>query len=224
MINNTQINDCWNKIGVWGTDEKKCPELDKLIHCNNCPVYSESGRKILNREIEEDYIKEWSEIISRPRENVETELISVLIFRIGDEWFALPNQIVKEITHCSNHHSLPHRKNEVLRGLVNIRGELLLCVSLGYLFELNKSEKETNNQPHIHERYIVIEEGDDSFVFPVSEVKNILRYNPKDLKSAPSTMQGISRQHIIGLIDYKGSNIGILDSDSILDSLRKNVS
>jgi len=223
-MNHIKINDCWNKIGVWRTGQEKCPELDTLIHCNNCPTYSESGRKILDRNIEADYINEWKSIISQPRKEIEAELVSVLMFRIGDEWFALANKFVKEITHCSNHHSLPHRKNNVLRGLVNIRGELLLCVSLGYLFELNKSDKEQHIQQQIHERYIVIEDNEDAFVFPVSEVKNILRYNPDDLKTPPSTMQGLSRQHIIGLIKHNNHNIGILDSDIIFDSLRKNVS
>lgn len=219
-----KINDCWNKIGVWRTGQEKCPELNTLIHCNNCSIYSEAGRRILDRDIEVDYINEWKNIISQPRKEIESERISVLVFRIGDEWFALPNKIVKEITHCSNHHSLPHRKNDVLRGLVNIRGELLLCVSLGYLFELNKGDKEANNLPQIHERYIVIEDEEDNFVFPVSEVKNILRYNPNELKNPPSTMQGLSRQHISGLIKHNDNNIGILDSDIVFDSLRKNVS
>lgn len=223
-MNQIQINDCWNKIGVWGNGEEKCPELEKLIHCNNCPVYSESGRKILDRKIEADYINEWADIISEPRQKTDTQQISVLVFRVGDEWFALPNKVVKEITHCSNHHSLPHRKNDVLRGLVNIRGELLLCVSLGYLFELKKAEKDEDRQQHIHERYIVIEDNNDNFVFPVSEVKNILRYNPDNLKPAPSTMQEISQQHIIGLIDYHNHHIGILDSERVFDSLRKNIS
>ncbi|HEY9052840.1 MAG TPA: chemotaxis protein CheW, partial [Gammaproteobacteria bacterium] len=36
------INDCWNKIGVWGNEKPRCPQLDELIHCNNCPVYAEA--------------------------------------------------------------------------------------------------------------------------------------------------------------------------------------
>jgi Magnesium chelatase, subunit ChlI len=38
-------NDCWNQIGVFG--DGTCPELAKVIHCRNCPVYAAGGRSLL---------------------------------------------------------------------------------------------------------------------------------------------------------------------------------
>jgi Magnesium chelatase, subunit ChlI len=37
--------DCWNQIGVFG--DGTCPELAKVIHCRNCPVYAAGGRSLL---------------------------------------------------------------------------------------------------------------------------------------------------------------------------------
>ena len=217
------INDCWNKIGVWGTEKPRCPELDALIHCSNCPVYSDAGRNLLNREAEADYINEWTSNLNNPRIDTQANFKSVLVFRIGDEWFALPSSVIKEITYCSKHHSLPHRKNPVLRGLVNVRGELLLCVSLGYLFRLNKSDQVQEANRAIHERYIVISDGDEQYTFPVSEVRDILRYDPQNLEKNPSTVNDDTSNYVRGIIKYKQTNIGILDSDLVFTALHRNI-
>lgn len=217
------INDCWNRIGVWGTEQPRCPELDKLIHCNNCPVYSDAGRNLLNREAEQAYIDEWSHNLSTPRDDISKTLKSVLVFRLGDEWFALPSSIIREITYCDKHHSLPHRKNPVLRGLVNVRGDLLLSFSLGYLFKLQKSEKVNTANKAIHERYIVITDGEEDYTFPVSEVNDILRYDPELLEKTPSTISKASASFVHGIIKHNDINIGILDSDLVLTALHRNI-
>ena len=42
-----EIRACWNEIGVQGNGS--CPELRKVIHCRNCPVYSKAGVQLLDR-------------------------------------------------------------------------------------------------------------------------------------------------------------------------------
>ena len=218
------INDCWNKTGVWGSEEPRCARLDDFIHCNNCPVYSEAGRRLLERETETDYLEEWTKNLSSPREETESNLISVLAFRLGDEWFALPSKYIKEITQCDKHHSLPHRKNPVLRGLVNVRGKLLLCVSLGYLFKLVRGEKPSGSQPAVRERYIVIEKEADTYTFPVSEVRRIIKYDPEELQKPPSTINESSSTYVAGIIENDDLKIGLLDSELVFLALSRNIS
>ena len=217
------INDCWNKTGVWGKQKPRCPELETLIHCNNCPVYSDAGRTLLNRETEQAYIDEWTQNLNTPRSETSKKLNSVLVFRLGNEWFALPSRVIKEITYCDKHHSLPHRKSPVLRGLVNVRGELLLCFSLGYLFKLQKGEKPAESGKTIHERYIVISDGEEDYTFPVSEVNNILRYDPEMLEKTPSTVKNTASSFVRGIIKHNKLNIGILDSDLVFTALHRNI-
>ena len=45
-----RIEDCWNKIGVWGNQE--CPELERVIHCRNCPVYSSAAARLLDENLQ----------------------------------------------------------------------------------------------------------------------------------------------------------------------------
>ena len=55
---------------------------------------------------------------------------SVLIFRLGEEWLAFRTQTVAEVTLPRPVHRVPHRSNSVLTGIVNLQGQVQLCVSL----------------------------------------------------------------------------------------------
>src|SRR6185503_157399 len=77
----TTIHDCWNKIGLWG--DSSCPELIRVSHCRNCPVYSAAGVQMLDRELTPGYRQEWSELLARPKPARITGTRSVVIFRIA---------------------------------------------------------------------------------------------------------------------------------------------
>jgi len=219
-MNKLSINDCWNKTGIWGDQTPRCERLKDLIHCHNCDIYSQAGSTLLNRSSDQHYLSEWENNLNKPRETKNTSLKSALVFRMGDEWFALASRFVKEITHCDKHHSLPHRKSKVLRGLVNIHGELILNVSLGYLFKINK-RKETSM--HTHERYIIIDDEQESFAFPVTEVREIIHYDVKDIQDTPSTINNDASCFIQGIIRHKNTNVGILNCDLVFSALHKNI-
>ena len=215
-----KINDCWNNIGIWGNKTPRCEKLKDIIHCQNCEVYTRAGTKLLDRPAEKKYLADWKANLSQPRIEKNLSLKSALVFRMGDEWFALASQFVREITHCDKHHSLPHRKNEVLRGLVNVHGELLLNVSLGYLFKINKSKIESK---YTNERYVVIDNNNEFFAFPVTEVREIIRYNMEDIQETPSTIKKDTSCFINGIIRHKNTDVGILNSDLVFSAINKSI-
>jgi chemotaxis-related protein WspD len=216
-----KINDCWNSIGVWSQAKARCPELKKLTHCHNCPVYSNAGRQLLDRNHDVAYQEEWTRNLEKPRVEKLTNSKSALAFRLGDEWFALHTTIIREVTYCSNHHSLPHRKNRVLRGIVNVRGELLLCVSLGYLFKLQKGEKEHESNKAIHQRYIVIGDNEEYYTFPASEVRNTLRYDVDTIQKPPSTLAESASSYVLGIILYEDTHIALINSELLFNALHR---
>ncbi len=151
---------CWNTIGVKG--DRSCPELTTVIHCRNCAVYSQGGRQLLDRQPPSGYQQEWTRLLAETTETTEIretnkgaiavhgttknqgtkeaikeqKALSVVIFRLQKEWLALKASIFKEVTEPSVIRTLPHRSNEVFLGLVSIRGELQLCISLHHLLGL----------------------------------------------------------------------------------------
>src|ERR1041385_5603448 len=88
------IHDCWNTIGVEGNGT--CRELLKFIHCRNCPVYSSAGRQLLDRPLPAEYGREQAEHYAQAKRFSQPSRLSVVLFRLGAEWLALPTSAVQE--------------------------------------------------------------------------------------------------------------------------------
>jgi chemotaxis-related protein WspD len=67
-------------------------------------------------------------VLAEPEARADSESTSMLVFRLGREWLALPATSLVEVTALRPLHRVPHRTSGVLEGLVNIRGQLQLCV------------------------------------------------------------------------------------------------
>ena len=124
------VRDCWNSIGVRG--DRSCPELAEFVHCQNCPVFAAAGRRFLDARSPEGYLEEWTERLAELPDDLSRDTLSVLVFRLADEWLALPVQVLVEVTAPRPVHRVPYRAG-LLAGLVNIRGELHLCIHLAKL-------------------------------------------------------------------------------------------
>jgi len=214
-----KIDDCWNQIGVWGDTTNRCPRLEEVIHCRNCDIYSAAGKIVLERRLPEQYQDQWAKVYSESKDENISGTESITIFRLGDEWMALPTNIIEEITDISTIHSLPHKKSKIVRGLMNLRGQMSICVSLGHLMDIGKTEKikSTDSRNRTYERMIAIKHNGSSFVFLVSEVRSTYRYRPDELKEAPSTLKGAFTR---GIISWKGHEISCLDTELLFYTLR----
>src|SRR3954468_13811615 len=131
-----QLRNCWSQIGVHG--DSTCPELKNFIHCRNCQVYSNAGAQLLDRPLPPNYRRDWTDHFARKKRTAAPAKISAVLFRIESEWLALPTQAFQEVAERRMIHSLPHRRAGLVLGLVNVRGELLICVSFSRLLGIKK--------------------------------------------------------------------------------------
>jgi chemotaxis-related protein WspD len=216
-----RLDDCWNRIGVWSRQGASCPQLKNCVHCRNCEHYSTAGRLLLERPVPEDYRRQWTQRYARPRQTAETSRHAVLLFRLGDEWLGINSHCVSEITRMQSVHSLPHCGDNTLKGLVNIRGELKLCVSIGATLQLGKASESHFTDHEILERIILIEKDDQSFVFPVSEVEGIAHYADHDLQALPATLANARSKLTIGIVRWQDRQVGILDHELLFYALAR---
>src|SRR5262249_35005456 len=79
---------CWQSIGVYGNGQ--CRELQKFVHCRNCPVYSSSALHLLDRPLPKDYRAEWAAHFAKDQKLSPPVKTSAVLFRINAEWLALP--------------------------------------------------------------------------------------------------------------------------------------
>src|SRR4051812_42735329 len=215
-------DDCWNRIGVRG--DRSCAELERVIHCHNCEVFAGAGRRFLDAPTPAGYLQEWTQRLAAPIDESCVEMVSVLTFRLAGEWLALPVRLLVEVANPRPVHRVPHRGG-VLAGLVNIRGELHLCVHLDLVLGIQRGGAEAAGKGPAAPRLLVVRreaEGAsaaaaerDRWVFPVDEVDQVRRLPLGELTRVPATVQRSVARLSRGVFHADGRSIGLIDEERL---------
>lgn len=216
------IKDCWNTIGVRG--DSSCKELVQHVHCRNCPVYSSAAAHLLDREPPADYIAHWTEQARQVKGRVNAAAISLLIFRIRSERLALPTRALTEIASLRPIHSIPHRRGDVVLGLANIRGELLVCLSLHEMLSVQTASDVVEEEGQdAAGRLLVIQREGTRAVCPVDEVHGIERVLESDLGPVPATLKGAAATYTRALLTWRTHTVGLLDEQLLFQGVNRSV-
>ena len=216
-----ELVDCWSRVGVYG--DGSCDELVHHVHCRNCPVYSAAAARILDRPLPAEYRHNWTGHFSQVKNRVVPGTVSVVIFRIGGEWLALPTPTFQEVVEQRRIHSLPHRRESVVLGLINVRGELLICVCLGRLLGIATKNRQ-EELATLPGRLAVAEWQGGLVTFPVDEVHGIHRFNPEELQAPPATVAKASPGFTRGILPWQNRLVGCLDEDIVFSTLNRDLS
>lgn len=176
--------------------------------------------RLLDREPPEGYLADWQNRLREVEDDHDRETHGVLVFRLFDEWLAIEASIVQEITADSTIHRIPQRTNDVLRGLVNVRGELQLCVSLHALLHLEKTGGEQVLSRRVHPRMIVIRGPEGAFVFRADEAYGVHALETCQIQDAPVTVSKAMATFTRGLFTLREQKVGLLDHELIFHSLK----
>ncbi|KQV89505.1 chemotaxis protein CheW [Pelomonas sp. Root1237] len=181
------LDDCWNRIGIRG--DGSCPELKQHVHCSHCPTHAAAALALLDRQAPPGYLADCTRHMAQAHEAGLAEVGSAVIFRIGAEWLALPTPVFQEVAALPAIHSLPSRRGGVVQGVANVRGELLVCVSLGSVLGLaHVAETGHARQRLTLRRLVVIGLDGQRLGFAVDEMHGIRRFDPATLKPVPATV------------------------------------
>jgi len=153
---------------------------------------------------------------------------TALVFRIADEWLALPTATLRHIEDLRPIHSLPHRRNRVVLGVVNVRGALTVAVSLRELLRLDAvaGSGGAQQQPArngAYARMLVAAHRGEPVALPVDEVHGVLRYAPAQLKPVPDTLTRASASHAQGIFAWRDTTVGLLDTERVFASLNQSL-
>jgi len=225
MAEESQINDCWNRIGIWSSEGASCPELLQVVHCRNCETYIETGRRMLDRKISRVDAAERTEFYRQPlaREN-EIEY-QVTLFRLGEEFLALENKYIEAVIVPRECRWIPHVSGKIVKGLINVNGEQILVVGVDKLLGIEEQTSLAAEQMHRHlfPRMILIRNGQSILAFHVDEVIGGHRFNRGDIKSVPDTVGKAIVTYSIGLLDVAQGQAGLLDGMLLLYGLEQNL-
>jgi chemotaxis-related protein WspD len=218
-----EIDACWRRIGVGG--DRSCPKLQEHLHCQNCEVFSAAATRLLDRAVPAEQIAEWTRHVARPKKQADGEVRSILVFRIGPEWLGLPTAVLHGIESPRPVHSLPHRRSATVLGVVNIRGELVVCVSLSHLLGLEAAAQPRRDLGQlVYPRLLVFQGEEGRIAAPVDEVYGIHRYPPGDLKPLPTTVARATATYSRGVLQHLDHSVGLLDQASVLSAVNRSLS
>lgn len=231
-------------MGIEG--DRSCAELNTVIHCRNCPIYTSAGRNLLERDAPENYRAEWTNLLAQTPTDLTSDRptlpqlqrgtaaffdsLSLVIFRLGVEWLALKASTFQEITPPCTIHTLPHRTNEILLGLVNIRGELLPCISLNNLLGLESPGTSLNpfNSPGdltqtVYSRMVVVNIQGDIWVFSVDEIDGIHRCDHHLIEEVPAVISKAPITYTQWIVNWRNKKVNYLDEDLVFSTLKRRV-
>lgn len=216
----SKVKRCWISDGIYGN--AACPELEVFGHCRQCPIYAEAGRDLLNRPIPEGLIEERAALMAKTKKKEHARPLSVMIFRLESEYLALGTQYFEQVAEAAAIHGIPLKSNRIFQGIVNIDGELHLCVSIKGLLDL-ESREGADKADQAVERLMVIKKDGQRFVFPVDEVRGVHRISEDEINNPPATVSKWAMSMIRGLFHLKGTYVGLLREDDLFSALTRSL-
>lgn len=204
------ITDCWNRIGIRG--DHSCELLQQHVHCRNCGVYGQAAQLNLQRAVGEGYQREWAEHFRQPPDSEAKHDRSSLVFRIGDEWLALPTSMFVLVAPQALPHKLPHRGARGLAGVVNVGGKLYPCIALAELLGISATLTTPRTGRHTFARLLLVQWEQQSYALPVADLHGIVRYASASAQPPATTINKGLQRYLTGVIEHDGMMIGCLDA------------
>lgn len=129
---------------------------------------------------------------------------SLLPFRIGTQCIAVPSNAVLTISDQVAIHSIPYKKNMIIKGLVAINHEVYTFIQLDKLLglEVNKLNLYEAALPSLFIRTLVVDFSGWVVVFYVDEVYQIHRYSKADMMSSNNNIFNVT--FLQGVVENKG--------------------
>ena len=180
----------------------------------------EKVRRLLDVAPPEQFQAEWTKFYAAEKVIVPPTTHSLVVFRLGNEWFALATKVFQEISERSAIHSLPHSRRNLILGLVRVRGELLIAVSLASLLGIDSRPHADMESRTV--RFIVLNSGGHRFVFPADEVYGVHRLS-SELLPVPSTVANAAATYTRGLFHWQNKIVGCLDDQLLFHSLNRSL-
>ncbi len=140
------------------------------------------------------------------------ELHQYLTFRLGEELFALDIARVREVLEYTTVTALP-RSPEFVRGVINLRGNVVPVVDLRLAFGMSRTEQTVSTCVIIVEMEV---EGQTIVMGAVADsVQEVIELDPGQIEPAPKIGVKLCNRFIKGMGKHNDQFIIILDSDKV---------
>jgi chemotaxis-related protein WspD len=179
---------------------------------------------LLDRAPAPEYLAAWARALQRTLFDASAHGdLAGLVFRLGEERYLLPTTCVREIHRTQRVHRVPGRTGGVFRGIVCLRGELLLCADLHALLGTERAGAPAAGVAPAAVRSVVIEQGTVRWAFEADEVLDVRRYASGKVALPQVTVAKAAVHFTDGLVDLGGSRAARLDPERLFAGLARSL-
>lgn len=183
-----------------------------------------NDRRASARELPVDYLDEWAAHIAQPKQRTTRGRLSAAVFRVGGEWLALAMSACHEVAAQRPIHTIPHRRNGVVLGLANVRGDLVVCVSLRAVLGVSETPYPGAERRRVtRERLLLLEHDGQRLACPVDDMHGVHRYDSDELKAVPATVaKGVSA-YTRAILPWQNKAVGLLDEQLLFYTFQRHL-
>ena len=134
----------------------------------------------------------------------------------------LPTRCLDEVAPIQTIHSLPHQRSRALRGVANVRGTLVPCLSLVELLGLDPTVPGATSQ-RVMPRMLIVAAHGGAVVLPVDEVDGIHNIAEDEISSASLSGEHASAKYTRGVLQWKTRSLRLLDEEQLLNAITRSL-
>ncbi len=213
---------CWKTIGVVG--DRSCPRLAEAGHCRNCPEYARAGRRLFDRAIPPGLREAWAQALAGAKESDIPGAVSVVAFRIGEEFLALKTGVFVKALEPRTVHRVPFRTHRIFLGIVNIDGALLPCLSVAEILGVSApGPRVTPADSRRYRRLMVVGRDGARCAFPVDDVLGVSRVPPNRFVNPPPTVSRSAAALTAKVFPLGDWSVGLLDDVKLFEAFKESL-
>lgn len=131
--------------------------------------------------------------------------MQAVIFKINDEQFAVETSKVQGINDIISMTKVP-KANSYIKGLINLRGNIISVLDINMLLNMSSCEKEQSN-------IIILNIMDEQVGITVDQVDEVLDIDESIIEQ---TREENGNSYIKGIINFKDSIATLIDLDKLI--------
>ncbi len=137
-----------------------------------------------------------------------SDAVQLCGFRVDRDFYAISVLEVQEVIRKQNLTSIPCAP-EFIKGLINLRGQIVTAFSLRTLFGL--PELDLDNYMNI-----IVKSGDSLYALMVDEILDVMDISQSRFEKTPDNLDENIRKYISGVYKLDGRLLSTLDLEKVL--------
>lgn len=188
--------------------------IDKVFRYNEVALYRLDLNFFKNLIITNIHNKEWDlkSVESITTSQIEElDEIEMICFTIDNFLFGIPITDLIEVVEGYGMQPL-FKVNKMLRGLINLRGQIIACVDISETVGLEPRKMEEKSQ------YILIQNGNSDLALCIDNISKKQKFSRHEIQNVETIFSGELGDYLLGIIEKNSERIFVISAPKIFES------